>query len=293
MIRPVILPIVLAVATIEAWLELAVTLALLTTVVIRPVVAVIAVAEPVTGLLAVPLAISLAVAAERTVAAWLAITAVGVTVIIAIPLIAAGLAILAVVLMPVLTIGLALLLRWAIVVWLLTGDRLLRAHRTCGARLRATAEIVLAAVTIFVFTHLAGQLKTVGPGHAPLGQGLGLAGGLELLAVGHDYAAVVLGVLEIILSQNAIAGRLRVTCERQVFLRNMGGGAANFHIGSVRLEATRQRVLPLAERSVGAAAVVIAVAVVVATATTAVLLMLTWPHWRSSSCSLKYRLCER
>jgi hypothetical protein len=102
---------------------------------------------------------------------------------------------------------------------------------------------------------------------------------LELFPVGHDDAVVVLGVLEIILCQHPVTRRLGVACQGKVFLRNMRRCAAHFHVWSVRFETPRQRVLPLAlVISTTATAVV-----VVATATTAVLLMLTWPHWRICS----------
>jgi hypothetical protein len=87
-----------------------------------------------------------------------------------------------------------------------------------------------------------------------------------LLAVSHDDAVVVLCVLEIVLSQNRIAGRLSVPGQGHVFLGNMSGRAAQLHIGTVALETPRQRVLAFA----------LLIVLIVAAAASAVLLSL--PH---------------
>ncbi len=98
--------------------------------------------------------------------------------------------------------------------------------------------------------------------------GIGAALAHLLFTVGHDDAVIVLGVLEIILRQNRIAGRLGVPRQRHVFLGDVGGRAAQFHIGTVAFETPRQRVL--------AFALLIIVLVIVAAAASAVLLSL--PH---------------
>lgn len=77
---------------------------------------------------------------------------------------------------------------------------------------------------------------------------------------GGDQAEIMFGMLEIILRHDRIARRLGITCELEIFLGHMMGGAANFHIGAVRLIGPRERIRPLA---------------VVATAHT---LVLTWSH---------------
>ena len=46
----------------------------------------------------------------------------------------------------------------------------------------------------------------------------------ELLAIGHDDAAVVLGVLQIVLRQHRVAGRLRVARERQMYFSAICAG---------------------------------------------------------------------
>jgi hypothetical protein len=147
------------------------------------------------------------------------------------------------------------------------------------ARLGAAAKIVLAGFAEFVVTGVF-DLKAVATHAAWLG--LLLAGRLELLAIGHDDAIVVFSVLEIVLCQNPVAGRLGVAGKLQIFFSDVGRGAAHLHVGSVRFKAARQRVLALADLVVAPVAAA-ATVVIVATATTAVLLMLTWPHWRVSS----------
>jgi hypothetical protein len=87
----------------------------------------------------------------------------------------------------------------------------------------------------------------------------------HLFAVAQDDAVIVLGVLKIIFRQHRIAGRERVTSQRNVFLGNVRRRATDFHIRPRTLEAAHQRVLGFA-----------VVVVVVPTATAAVLLSL--PH---------------
>ena len=55
---------------------------------------------------------------------------------------------------------------------------------------------------------------------------------LHLLAVSHDDAIVMLGVLQIVFSKNRIASRQRISGERHIFLGNMRRSAAYFRIGS-------------------------------------------------------------
>lgn len=61
-----------------------------------------------------------------------------------------------------------------------------------------------------------------------------------------DQPEVMLGVLIVILGCDRVAGALRVTRELDVLLRDVGGRAANFHIGPVRLVNPCQRILALA-----------------------------------------------
>ena len=66
---------------------------------------------------------------------------------------------------------------------------------------------------------------------------LRLARGLELLAIGHDDAIVVLGMLQIVFCEHAVARRLRIACKRQIFLSDMRWRAANLYVGPVGLKA--------------------------------------------------------
>ncbi len=69
---------------------------------------------------------------------------------------------------------------------------------------------------------------------------------LELLAVGHDDAVVVLRMLEVILGQNRIAGGLGVSRQGHVFLSDVRRCPTDLHVGSVRLEVARERILMFA-----------------------------------------------
>jgi len=65
----------------------------------------------------------------------------------------------------------------------------------------------------------------------------------ELFLRGGDQAEIMLGVLIIIFRRHWIARALRVARELDVFLRDVRSGAADFHVGSVRLIDPRQRIL--------------------------------------------------
>jgi hypothetical protein len=80
---------------------------------------------------------------------------------------------------------------------------------------------------------------------------------LQLLAVGHDDAAVVLGVLQIVLREHRVAGGLRVASERQVFLGDMRRGAADLHVRAVGFETARKRILALPIPVVAASAAIL------------------------------------
>jgi hypothetical protein len=68
----------------------------------------------------------------------------------------------------------------------------------------------------------------------------------KLLLRRRDHPEVVLGMLIIIFRRDRIAGALRVARELDVFFRNLGSGAANLHVGPVRLIDPRQWILALA-----------------------------------------------
>src|SRR5258708_934772 len=58
----------------------------------------------------------------------------------------------------------------------------------------------------------------------------------ELLLGSGDQAEIVFGVLVVILGRHRIAGRARIARQLHIFFRDVGRGAADLDIGSVRLE---------------------------------------------------------
>jgi len=87
-----------------------------------------------------------------------------------------------------------------------------------------------------------------------------------LLAVGKNDAVIVLGMLEIVFCQHRIARGLCIPCERNVFLGDVRRRATQLHIGTIALEASRQRILAFA----------LLIALIASAAASAVLLSL--PH---------------
>ena len=67
----------------------------------------------------------------------------------------------------------------------------------------------------------------------------------ELFLRSGDQAEIMLGVLVVIFGRHRIARALRVARELDVFLRDVRGGAADLHVGPVRLVDPRQRILAL------------------------------------------------
>ena len=83
----------------------------------------------------------------------------------------------------------------------------------------------------------------------------------------HDDAIVMLGVLEIALGRDHVAGGERVAGERHVFLGDMRRGAPDLHVGPVQFIVPRQWILGLA-----------------ATAAAAPAILLSLPHFRLITC---------
>src|SRR5205807_1486820 len=65
----------------------------------------------------------------------------------------------------------------------------------------------------------------------------------ELLLGGGDQPEIMLGMLIVILRGDRIARRARIARQLHVFLRDVGGGAADLDVGSVGLEHPGHRVL--------------------------------------------------
>jgi len=89
----------------------------------------------------------------------------------------------------------------------------------------------------------------------------------ELCLRGHDDAIIMLGVLEIALGRDHVAGGESVARERHVFLGDMRCGAPDLHVGPVRFVVPRQRILGLP-----------------ATAAAAPAILLSLPHFRLITC---------
>jgi hypothetical protein len=112
-----------------------------------------------------------------------------------------------------------------------------------GRLRKAVIQHVVAAIIVaevLALAALAGNADalTVAVGHVA-------AVLLQLLAIGHDDAAVVLGMLQIILRQHRVAGGLRIASERQIFLGDVRRGAADLHVRAVGFETARKRILAL------------------------------------------------
>ena len=101
-----------------------------------------------------------------------------------------------------------------------------------------------------------------------------------LLAVCENYAIVMLSVLQVVLGQDVVTGRERISRQRHVLFRYLGRSSVNLLVGAVRLIRTHQRVVVMLALAV--LILVLVVVIVVATATTAVLLSL--PHGTLFSC---------
>ena len=113
-------------------------------------------------------------------------------------------------------------------------------------RLRRVARLVLAqerlAFVVAVVVALLGALLAL------LTLRIVIIGVLlaELFLRDGDQPEIMFGVLVVIFGSHRIAGALRVARELDVFLRDVRGGAANLHVGSVRLVDPRQRILAFA-----------------------------------------------
>jgi len=107
-----------------------------------------------------------------------------------------------------------------------------------GRLSKTVVQHVVTAVIVAEVVALAALALTVAIGHVA-------AVLLQLLAIGHDDAAVVLGMLKVVLRQHRVSGGLRIASERQIFLGDVCRGAPDLHIRSVRLETARKRILAL------------------------------------------------
>ncbi len=107
------------------------------------------------------------------------------------------------------------------------------------AGLRKTA-VIEQVVRVILAEIVAALGALIGPAQALLAVAVvALARLVHLLPVGHDDAAVVLRVLQVVLSKHWIARGLGVARKGDVFFRDMGGRTANLYVRPVRLKAAR------------------------------------------------------
>ncbi len=116
----------------------------------------------------------------------------------------------------------------------LAGRQLVAAATGSFAKWPAHHVVGTAVVAIFVIAKIV-AVKALGPARPTLA----VVALLELLAVRHDDAVVMLGMLQIVFSQHRIARGCGIACERQIFLGDMCRCAAHFHIRAIQLEAAR------------------------------------------------------
>ena len=135
------------------------------------------------------------------------------------------------------------------------------------------AGVHAAAVIVTLVVVLGAVLTQTRAGVAAL-----IARLLQLLTIRHDDAVVVLGVLEIVLSQDRIARGLGIAGERQIFLGDVRGRTPDLDVGTIGLKAARQRVLLVFPVAVVVALTITVAIVIWPTATAAILL--TLPHCR-------------
>jgi hypothetical protein len=120
---------------------------------------------------------------------------------------------------------------------------LARIKRLRFARRKRLADrgLVVAVVISFVVAALVAALLIIG---------LGLA---KLLLGGGDQPEIMLGMLIIVFGRDGVAGTLRIACKLEIFLRDVGRRAADFHVRSVGLVHARQRILVMATFAVATA----------------------------------------
>ena len=128
-------------------------------------------------------------------------------------------------------------------------------------------KTVVEPLFTFVIAKFVADVTGLGPAHALAIAVRHVERLGELLPIRHDDARIMLGVLQIILCEHRVAGRLGIAGERKILLRDMRRRAPDLHIRSVGFEAARQRIVVFP--------------IVITTATAAILLSL--PHCPSGS----------
>src|SRR3984957_12428340 len=120
---------------------------------------------------------------------------------------------------------------------------LARIKRLRFARRKRLADrgLVVAVVISFVVAALVAALLIIG---------LGLA---KLFLGGGDQPEIMLGMLKIVFGPDGVAETLPFASKLEIFLRDLGSLAADFHVRSVGLVHARQRILVMATFAVATA----------------------------------------
>ncbi len=132
-------------------------------------------------------------------------------------------------------------------------------HRLAGRQLRLQLRkgLVEPLLSVVVAELVATLAHVTRPAHALAVAVHGIAGLIELLAIGHDDANIVLGVLEIVFREHRIAGRLSIARQGEILLGYMRRGAPDFHLRTIGLEAPRERILAFPVAAAAAAPILL------------------------------------
>jgi len=135
-------------------------------------------------------------------------------------------------------------------------------------------EGVFVGVAAVVITEFVGPVTHLARCANPLAIAVhALALLIELLAIGHDDAAIMLGVLQIVFCKYRIARRLGVARQGHILFSYMSRRAPNFHVRAIGFEAAGERIVVVTAA---------ALAVVVVPPTSAAIL-LSLPHCPNGS----------
>ena len=143
-------------------------------------------------------------------------------------------------------------------------------HESLWEAVFDTIAAVIVAEFVSAVTHIArcAHTLTIVAVHA-------LALRIDLLAIGHDDAAIMLGVLQIVFRKHRITRRLGVARQGHIFFSYMSRSAPNFNVRAIGFEAARERIVVVA-------ALAVVIVVIIAPPTTAAIL-LTLPHCPNGS----------
>ena len=113
----------------------------------------------------------------------------------------------------------------------------LQARLRMQYRLEPVVQHVIALIVAEIVALAVRQALTIAVG--------GIARLLQLIAIGHDDAAIMFRVLEVVLCQHWVARGLGIAREGEVFLGDVRRSTPDLHIRSVRFKAARKRIVAL------------------------------------------------